>query len=267
MSEFPDWLEDRISGDVGYAASKAIHRALAARAICVVQARVGSSRLPGKSLAPISGKPLLHHVLTRAKAVRGLYAVVLATSDQTRDTPLTWIADECGVPVVRGSEHDVLGRFALAARTMKADTVMRVTGDCPLLDPGACEAVLAEYVLSRPLGIEYVSNDTTCSGYPDGTDCEVFSARLLYEADESAAEHASWVHGDREHVTTWMRRTQQTTRTVRYRSDLRYLKLSVDRQEDLDRVRQIFGYVNNGDYGLAATLAALRESERNGRGR
>ena len=240
------------------------------KTIAVVQSRYGSARLRGKAVKQIAGRPMLAHVLTRAKAIRGIGMVVLATSDKDQDTTLTWVADECDVPVIRGCEHDVLERFCLAAAAFDADVIMRITGDCPLLAPDVCERVLRAYVndavdLGFGVGpfVEFVSNDTTCSGFPDGMDCEVFSRRLLYAA-QSAVPRLNGRRSDenadtrdREHVTTWMRRTQPQ-RVIDADDDWRHVKLSVDCDDDLERVRRIFGFVRDDDLSLAATMAAWK---------
>lgn len=230
------------------------------RMIAVVQSRIGSSRLPGKANASIAGRPMLAHVLSRAKAIPSIDRVVLVTTDHERDTPLTRIADDLNVSSVRGRDGDVLSWFLAAAEACGADAVMRLTGDCPLIAPEVCERVLADYRDLLEPSVEYVSNDTTVSGFPDGTDTEVFSMRLLQETAATVPQHAPWVHGDREHVTTWMRRTQPQ-RVVRYEQDYRHLKLSVDDRSDLERVRRIFGYLEHGDYALTATLAAVARAE------
>jgi len=211
---------------------------------------MGSSRLPGKALAQVAGWPMLRHVLARAQAIHGVDDVVLATTTLERDAPLVDLAHDAGVRVVRGSEADVLGRFVRASTG--ADVVMRLTGDCPLLAPDVCEAVLAEWLMRRD---GFCSNDTRYSGYPDGTDCEVFSrADLLRAAAE--ASHPS----DREHVTRWMYRRVHPVTMVCARGDWRRLKWSVDTPEDLAYVRRVMGLIPAGSYTLPATLrAALRE--------
>ena len=230
------------------------------RVVAIVQARMGSSRLPGKSLAPVAGKPMLAHVLGRAKQIDGVDAVVLATTTEDRDTPLTWVADDCGVRWYRGDEHDVLNRFAYAAAAEQADVVMRITGDCPLLAPDVCALVLRDYLDLQEPPVDYVSNDTTRSGYPDGMDCEVFGRTALSSANLSAPMHAPWVHGPREHVTTWIRETG-ISRTV-MNPDRRYprpylYKLSVDSRGDLARIRELFGYLPDGGISFDATMCAV----------
>lgn len=203
---------------------------------------------------------MLAHVLRRARAIDGIDDVVLATSNETRDEPLTWVADDLGLQSFRGSEHDVLGRFATVAALTKADAIVRITGDCPLLAPDIAARVVSAY---RAGAGAFVSNDTNVSGFPDGTDTEVVSSRILQEAATRVLMHASWIHGDREHVTSWIRRHYQH-HVVTSPDDFGRYKLSVDTPEDLARVRTIFGYLENGDYTLAATLRAIARVEQEG---
>src|SRR4051812_8636327 len=170
------------------------------RVVCIIQARMGSSRLPGKSLRALRGRPLIAHVIERAKAIPGVDRVVLATSIAPRDEPLGVYVESLNVPVFYGDELDVLRRYAQAAAEHQADVIMRVTGDCPFLDPFVARDVLCAY-LDNPLQAQYVSNDTLTSGYPDGTDVEVFSRAVLDYAHVHAKDRE-----DREHVTAFMRR-------------------------------------------------------------
>lgn len=223
--------------------------------IAIVQARYGSSRLRGKAMMPLSGgRPMLYHVLRRALAIDGVDRVVLATSFADFDAQLCWVASDLGVGSVRGDERDVLGRFVAIIEEFKPDAVMRLTGDCPLLAPDVCGRVLSAYATVPHMG--YVSNDTTCSGYPDGFDCEVVAASLL----RSAAVGAS--SADREHVTAGIRRAYGTPEAVVRPSTpiLPGAKLSVDTFEDFERVRRIYGHLDDGDASSAATVAAYRRA-------
>lgn len=221
----------------------------------IVQARVGSSRLPGKALLPIAGRPLLDHVLERVEHVSGLSARVFATSVAERDGPLADLAAHRGWLVTRGSEHDVLGRFVAAVRMVEADAVMRLTGDCPLLCPEVCALVLRAYAETYH---DYVSNDTRVSGYPDGTDCEVFSISALRTADLHAVDGR-----DREHVTPWISR-ELRTQIVSSPTDWRRYKLSVDTEEDLRYVRRVRSHLQDGKFTLSDTLEAAAALERSG---
>lgn len=163
--------------------------------ICIVQARLTSTRLPGKAMLSLAGEPVIKHVLRRCRSIPGIDRVICAVPDSPMSKPIEREAKMLGCGVFRGSEDDVLGRYYLAARWAKADIVMRVTGDCPFIDPEVCDQVLAL------LGdYEYASNILP-RGYPDGLDCEVFTMDALAAA-YAAADDPS----DREHVTTWMRR-------------------------------------------------------------
>lgn len=221
------------------------------RIVCIVQARMGSHRLPGKSLRELAGRPLLAHVLQRAKAIKGIDAVVLATTDETMDDPVEALGNLCSIPVTRGSAWDVLDRFRMTAMRHKADHVLRITGDCPFLAPEVAEEVLEAYA-SSPLPVHYISNDTESSGFPDGTDVEVFSWELLDEASRRATGRP-----DREHVTSWMRRTTTWGAVQAPKgTDWARWKLSVDTMDDYLRARAIADMLPDGDYSLRATLAA-----------
>jgi len=231
----------------------------APRVVAVVQARFGSSRLPGKAMRVLAGRPMLAHVLERAAAVEGVSTIVLATTVRECDDALAALALASGVPCFRGDEADVLTRFELLAQLHRADVIVRLTGDCPLIDPAVCAAVLAEF--AEPPQADFASNDTTSSGYPDGTDCEVIGRDALREAWRNTR-----IQSDREHVTPWIRR-HKTCRTVRYAGpdDLRRVKLSVDTEEDFARVSKIFAKLKPGETSLAATLRAAGVALGNGR--
>jgi spore coat polysaccharide biosynthesis protein SpsF (cytidylyltransferase family) len=235
--------------------------AVAGRTVAVVQARVGSSRLPGKSLRAIQGRPLVAHVLERAQAIRGVDAVVLATSIREGDDELARVVRGLGVAVWRGSELDVLQRVCEAAEAQRAETVLRVTGDCPFLDPAIAARVLWLYRAHHADGVEYAWNDTGGSGFPDGTDVEVFSLWALQRAHAAATGP-----GDREHVTTWMRRELQTV-TLRSAVDWSALKLSVDTWEDYRHACAIAALLPRGAFGLEYTLVAWERARRTTRWR
>jgi spore coat polysaccharide biosynthesis protein SpsF len=163
----------------------------------IVQARFGSSRLPGKVLLPLGGRPALAAVLERCARIPGIDRVVCAVADDAASDPVAAAAQTCGAVVFRGSQHDVLARYEGAARAVGADIVMRVTSDCPLIDPDVAGAVLA--VLDET-GADYACN-TMPPLWPHGLDCEAFRARHLARAALEA--DAAY---DREHVTPWLRR-------------------------------------------------------------
>ena len=225
---------------------------MSSRIVAIIQARLGSARLPAKALRSLAGRPMISHVVERVRAVRGLSDILLATSMNEQDGALETFSRRLSLKVWRGSEWDVLGRLRDAAAWADADVIMRVTGDCPLFAPDVAEAALSRYNNSHATNI-YTWNDTAASGYPDGTDVEIFSRGLL----ESANAHAVG-RLDREHVTPWIRRNFPVE-TLRSDIDYSAFKLSVDRLADLEFVEAITARLAVPfDLTLAATMAAAR---------
>jgi spore coat polysaccharide biosynthesis protein SpsF len=167
----------------------------------IAQARMGSSRLPGKVLKQLGGRPVLEHVLTRASRAPGADIVCVATTVEAADDAIASAAESLGFPVFRGSESDVLGRYAGAAEMTKADVIVRITCDCPLIDPGVIGEVLA---LRARENADYACN-VLKNDWPHGLDCEAFTRAALDQAAAAAVESY-----DREHVTPWIRRNART---------------------------------------------------------
>ena len=163
----------------------------------IVQARLGSLRLPGKILRPLGRHTPLHYVLTRCARIPGADLVVCAVPEGAENDAVAAYALYCGAAVVRGSETDLLDRHLQAARAVGASTVMRITSDCPLIDPALCGEVLRALTES---GADYACNNLPPL-WPHGLDCEAFPVERLAEAAREATE----CH-DREHVTPWIRR-------------------------------------------------------------
>jgi spore coat polysaccharide biosynthesis protein SpsF len=169
----------------------------------IIQARIGSSRLPGKVMMPLSTMTVLAHVIERCRAIAGIDAVCCAIPDGLADNVVASEAWRAGAQVFRGAEADVLERYWRAAVWLRLDVVMRVTADCPLLDPMVCADVLA---LRQATDADYACNNQPPS-WPHGLDCEAFTFAAL----DRVARHASrpW---QREHVTPWLRADKATTR-------------------------------------------------------
>ncbi len=163
--------------------------------MAVVQARMGSSRFPGKMMAPLAGRPLLAWVLERLKRAQRLHTLVLATTELPRDAALVELAQSMGVATFTGSESDVLDRFSQAARQFGADTVVRVCADNPFIDGAVVDQLVDFYAASD---CDYACNhlDRLGSGFADGFGAEILPAALLHRL---AAECAEPRH--REHVT------------------------------------------------------------------
>lgn len=202
--------------------------------VAIVQARMGSTRLPNKVMKPIGGTPMIELLLARLSRARTINQVVLATSDDPRNLPLVEQVKGLGLTVVCGSENDVLQRYLEAAAQVEADIIVRVTGDCPLIDPALVDAAVLKF---QTLGVDYLSN-TSPATYPDGLDIEVFTRSALEQAGREATDSF-----DHEHVTPYLRKSKQfKTGSMSNDEDLSGLRWTVDEQQDFDVVSQIFDY-------------------------
>lgn len=210
------------------------------RTVAIIQARMGSSRLPGKSLMDLGGRPVLAWMTDAARRISGLDGVAVATSTHANDDPIAAFCAEAGVPCHRGSEQDVLSRYAAAARAEKADIVMRLTGDCPLLDPAVCDQLL---LLRQHTGAVYACNADPHS-WPHGLDCEVFTAQALYIADTETDRPT-----DREHVTPYLRNNRQRFPAVNLPCPipgLKHERWTLDHPEDLKFLREVVARLPQG---------------------
>lgn len=200
------------------------------RVVAIVQTRLGSTRLPGKALADLGGRPMLAVLLDRLRAAVTLDEVVVATTDEAPDQAIQTLADDAGVRVVRGSTNDVLNRFAAAAAQAGADTVVRVTGDCPLVDPALVDELVT--VFRADTCLDYLALGPS---WPEGADAEVFSRAALDAAEREATSAA-----DREHVTVWIKQSKDTTmRLLERGAPLGHVRLTVDEPQDLDVLREL----------------------------
>ncbi|MEY2426652.1 MAG: spore coat polysaccharide biosynthesis protein SpsF [Actinomycetota bacterium] len=198
---------------------------------CVIQARMGSTRLPGKVLSDLGGRPMLRYMLDRLHGLDA-DALVVATSDLEADDPVADVAADAGALVVRGSESDVLARYGMALDAYPADTVVRLTADCPLMDPALVAAVVARH---RDAAADYTCNVLPRS-FPKGLDVEVMQADALRAAIAEAADPA-----EREHVTPFLYRHPERFVLANLRSgdDLGDERWTVDTAEDLAFVRSV----------------------------
>lgn len=197
----------------------------------IIQARLGSTRLPGKTLADLQGKPMLARLVERVRAVRGIDAIVVATTTAPSDEPIVEFAASEGLPCFRGSEEDVLDRFYQTARHFEVRDIIRVTPDCPLIDPRVIEEVVAAY---RKGGYDYVSNIIRRT-FPDGLDVEVFSIGTLERTWRETTRTS-----DREHVTPYMRTAGFRVFNVEHPVNLSHFRWAVDRADDLAFVRAVY---------------------------
>lgn len=207
------------------------------RTVIISQARMTSTRLPGKVLMEAAGRPLLAWHLERLKRSVRADVVALATTTNADDDPVAALAAALGVAVFRGDEHDVLGRFAGCARMVGAvgddDVVVRVTADCPLIDPALIDALLDR--LAQEAEVDYVNIDS--NRFPRGLDAEAFRASVLYTAAAEAGEGF-----EREHVTPFIYRHPERFRLgapLVPETPLPAYRWCVDEADDLELVRRI----------------------------
>ena len=213
----------------------------------LVQARTGSSRLPGKVLKQIGSHTVLEEVIARCRRTAGADVVVASIPDLDRDDVLVPVAERAGAVVVRGNETDVLSRYAKSARAVNATVVVRITSDCPLIDPEIIGALLELRTRERA---EYASNALVRT-YPVGLDCEAFTTESLLESEAKAIDKH-----DREHVTPWLIRAPHLRRANLHSGNpsLGKLRWVLDYPEDLEFMRAVFAALPPGNPGLMADV-------------
>lgn len=222
----------------------------------VIQARMGSSRLPGKTLIPIyQGKPVLQLMLERVGRSNYIDSIVIATSREAQDDALEHFCDKHGYACFRGSENDVLDRFYHAALHVGTpDVIVRLTGDCPLHDPGVLDKTV-EFFLEENL--DFGSNVDPPT-FPDGLDTEVFTFDALKTAWQQAVNQ-----DEREHVTVYIKRHLELFRQKGYvnSQDLSYHVWTIDDEKDLNFIRAIYAnlYEENPDFRINDIIGFLEE--------
>jgi spore coat polysaccharide biosynthesis protein SpsF len=221
------------------------------RRVAIIQARMSSSRLPGKVLEPIAHTPMIVFMLRRVARAALLDHIVVATSGDRTDDELAREVNRNGFKCHRGDLLDVLKRFDSAAEEAAADVIVRLTGDCPLVDPDLIDRAVSTLVSEK---LDYVSN-VEPSTYPNGLDVEAFTRHTLKGIHKSAQ-----LPPDREHVTRYVRRNPHLFRTANIRShiDLSALRWTVDHYDDLAFVRALVGALPGGDPILADRFDFLR---------
>lgn len=220
--------------------------------LLIVQARMTSTRLPGKVLLPLAGEPMLTRLIERLRRVQRADGIVIATTTNATDDPIAALCDTLGMPCHRGSEHDVLSRYADAARLHGADAVMRITSDCPLIHPALIDQVIAVYAEGDS---DYVSNMLHPT-WPYGMAVEVFSAAALQQAHTEATQPA-----EREHVTPFIywHPERYRLRNVESPVNLSHHRWTVDTPEDYELVRRLFETLHpiNPEFTQADILTLL----------
>jgi len=224
---------------------------------------MASTRLPGKVLRPLAGEPMLWHVVERARRAQGLDHVIVATSSTAADEPIRSFCYRRGIAVFAGSENDVLDRYCRAATEFGADPVVRITADCPLIDPDVIDRALSLYRTGR---YDYVASAAGAVGrlfdggrYPDGLSVEICSLMALSRAQQEAHEPS-----DREHVTPYLWQVPGRFRVgvVCPPTDLSHFRLTVDYEEDFELVSRLYAALSSDGrpfFGLDEVVAYLED--------
>jgi spore coat polysaccharide biosynthesis protein SpsF len=203
------------------------------RIVAIIQARMGSTRLPGKVLKDLAGETVLARVVSRLRRSGLINELLVATTDQPADDAIVEECRRCSVSVCRGDQDDVLDRYFRAAQLSGAEVVVRITSDCPLIDPEITDKTIAEFLSARP---DYASN-TLVRTYPRGLDTEVMSFDALARAWQAARKPY-----EREHVTPYIYEHPEEFRILSVVGDKDYSvhRWTVDTPEDLEFVRAVY---------------------------
>ena len=220
------------------------------RTVAIIQARLGSTRLPGKVLQDLAGEPMLARVVERLGRARTLDDIWIATTTEPRDDALVELCLRRGWPCARGSESDVLDRYVRAARESRAERVVRITSDCPLIDA----AIVDRVVDALGPTSAYSSNLFPVRTFPRGLDTEAFTVAALETAGSEATAHP-----DREHVTPyiWRQPDRFPQASVSAESDHSHERWTVDTPEDYQLVQKIYAHFGDAAFGWQDVLRLL----------
>lgn len=206
--------------------------------VAIIQARVGSARLPGKVLKEINGKPMIEQVINRVKLAKKVDKVVLAIPNIPKDDILFKLAKRLNTVCIKGSEQNVLSRYLKAAKETKADVIIRITGDCPLIDAQTIDEMLDEFEREK---CDYLLNDAKYKGHPRGFDVDIFFTQCLKKTAELSNKDYH-----KEHITTFMLEYPEMFKIKYFKTSKNLYRpnyrLCVDEILDLILVRKIFKY-------------------------
>jgi len=225
------------------------------KTIAIVQARTGSTRLPSKVLLPLGEKFSIQWVIDRIKKCKEIDSVLLATTTHKSDDALESLCKDMGIVCFRGSENDVLDRYYSTAKFFNLgsnDIVVRITGDCPLIDPEICGNVIS---LIKSKDLDYVSNTVTCT-FPDGLDCEAMKFGTLEKSWQQAK-----LKYEREHVTQYILRHPELFKIGNYThvEDLSALRWTLDTPEDYQFIKAVIEGIGNEHFDMKDILNFLEK--------
>jgi spore coat polysaccharide biosynthesis protein SpsF len=222
------------------------------RVAAIIQARMGSTRLPGKVLMDLAGETVLTRVVNRLRLCSGIGEILVATTDLRADDAIIAECSKIGVRIARGDQDDVLDRYYRAAQLMKAEVVVRITSDCPLIDPAITDKTIAAFLEARP---DYASNSLERT-YPRGLDTEVLSFDALARAWREARKPY-----EREHVTPYIYEHPEIFRILSVKGDEDFSghRWTVDTAEDLEFVRAVYARLGSKpDFSWRDVLSVLK---------
>lgn len=209
--------------------------------VAIVQARMGSTRLPGKVMKDLLGKPVLIRDINRIRRAKCIDEIVIATTIKPEDDAIVALCEEEGWQCFRGSENDLLDRYYRAAQAFNGDVVVRITSDCPMIDPEVIDKVIGEFLSLRET-IDYASNTLPPRTFPRGLDVEVMTFEALRRAWRGDNDPAL-----REHVTPYIYQNPEIFRLhqVANEVDLSHHRWTLDTPEDLAFIRTVYGHFGN----------------------
>lgn len=211
----------------------------------IIQARMGSTRLAGKVMKILEGKTVLEHVIERVKQSKMIDEIIIATTIDKKDNLIEQEVLRSGVKVFRGSEEDVLSRYFYAAKENNLDIVVRITSDCPLIDAKVLDEVISYYQENKYEIVSNAGSDLSNRTYPRGLDAEVFSFKVLENANNNSIEKYQ-----REHVTPYI--YEKSNRIFYYKNDIDYSKYrwTLDTDEDYKLISEVYKYLYHGKHGF-----------------
>lgn len=221
------------------------------KTVAIIQARLGSTRLPGKVLRQIGRRTMIERVVERLQRCQTIDQVVVATTSEPADQQLIGFCRQRHWAVYSGSEHDVLTRYVEATNEFSADRIVRITADCPLIEPTLVDRTVMQ--LSNAPGIDYACNFHPHRRFPRGLDCEVLTREALARLNTLATD----VH-HREHVTLYAYRnnSQFNIASISCENDWSHLRWTVDTEEDLQLVNAIYAHFDGSDFDWKQIIAA-----------
>ena len=207
----------------------------------IMQARTNSSRLRGKVLKELNGKTVLEHDIERIRQSHYIDGIIIATTESKEDDAIVAVAKKCQVPFLRGSEEDVLSRYYYAALAFQAEHIIRITSDCPLIDPHVIDEIILCYEKEKPDIITNVPNEWEEMTYPRGLDLEIFPFWWLEKAFQEADRDY-----DREHVSPYIYDHAKNRYYYRYGQDFSRYRWTLDTPEDWEVIEKVYAHFYHG---------------------